>query len=275
MNTAERTSERTSRRGPFPIKVRLLEVLRTRRLSPDMVRVTLGGPELEGFRSEGADDHVRLFFAAPGERKPVLPTGMGPRGLEFPPDKPRPPLRDYTPRRYDAAAGELDIDFVIHGTGPGSTWASQARPGDLLGLAGPRGSLLVTYDFDAYVLFGDETALPALTRRLEELPEGARALVFAEVANAEARVPVSTRANLELHWLHRDGAPPGTASLLEPAIRGLSLPPGDVYVWGAGESTLMRTLRLHLLNERGLRKEWVNLTGYWKRGVEDHDHDEE
>ena len=265
--------ERITRRGPFPIKLRVLEVLRTTRLTPDMVRVTLGGPELEGFRSEAPDDHVRIFFPVDGERRPVMPTGVGPRGVEFPPDKPRPPMRDYTPRRYDAAAGELDIDFVLHGSGPGATWASRARPGDLIGVGGPRGSHVVTYDFDAYVLFADETGLPALGRWLEELPAGARAIVFAEVANAAAQLPLESRANLELRWLHREGHASGAPSALEHAVRTLTLPPGDVFVWGAGESTLMRTLRLHLLNERGLPKAWVHLTGYWKRGVTDHDHD--
>ncbi|WNG34882.1 siderophore-interacting protein [Archangium violaceum] len=269
------TRERVVRKGPFPIKVRILEVLRTTRLTPNMVRVTLGGKDLEGFRSEGADDHVRLFFPAEGERMPVVPTGMGPRGLEFPPDKPRPALRDYTPRRHDPAAGELDIDFVIHGSGPGSTWAAQAKPGDMLGVAGPRGSMVVTYDFDWYLFVGDETALPALVRRLEELPAGARAIAFVEVADASARVPIQTQAHLDLTWLYREGAKPGSTNLLEKAVRELSFPPGDYFAWGAGESTIMRTLRLHLLNERGLNKAWMSVTGYWKRGVSDHDHDEE
>ncbi|WP_257456260.1 siderophore-interacting protein [Archangium lipolyticum] len=269
------TRERTVRKGPFPIRVRILEVLRTARLAPNMVRVTLGGKDLDGFRSEGADDHVRLFFPAPGERMPVVPTGMGPRGLEFPPDKPRPALRDYTPRRHDPVAGELDIDFVIHGSGPGSTWAAQAKPGDMLGVAGPRGSLVVTYDFDWYLFFGDETALPALARRLEELPAGARAIAFVEVADASARVPLQSQANLELTWLYREGARPGTTNQLEKAVRDLAFPPGDYFAWGAGESTVMRTLRLHLTNERGINKAWMSVTGYWKRGVSDHDHDEE
>ncbi|KFE72172.1 siderophore-interacting protein [Hyalangium minutum] len=267
--------ERTARKGPFPIKARILEVLRTSRVSPHMVRVTLGGKELEGFRSDGADDHIRVFFPAQGERVPVVPTGMGPRGLEFPPDKPRPALRDYTPRRHDAAKGELDIDFVIHGSGPGSTWAAQAKPGDMLGIAGPRGSLIVDYSFDWYLLFGDETALPAMARRLEELPAGARAIVFAEVADASARIPLPSQAHVELTWLYREGAQPGTTNHLEKAVRELTFPPGDSFAWGAGESTLMRTLRLHLLNERRLNRTWMNVTGYWKRGVEDHDHDEE
>ena len=121
-----------------------------------------------GFVSAAPDDHVKLFFLPDGEKKPTLPS-MGSRGLEFPDGLPRPAHRDYTPRRYEGAAGELDIDLVVHGDGPASTWASRAAPGAYIGVAGPRGSFVVPDTFDWYLLAGDETALPAIGRRLREL----------------------------------------------------------------------------------------------------------
>ena len=78
-------------------------------------------------------------------------------------------MRDYTPRRYDLDTLELDIDFVLHGDGPASTWAEQAKPGQFLHIGGPRGSMIVPDIFDSYLLIGDETALPAIARRLEGL----------------------------------------------------------------------------------------------------------
>ena len=125
-------SERVGRRGPFPVKLRLLEVLQVTRLTPHMVRVTLGGPELEGFSSPGADDHVKVFFAEPGAKRPNMPV-VGPNGLAMPEGLAKPASRDYTPRRFDAKAGELDIDFVLHGEGPASQWAERTKPGRLPG----------------------------------------------------------------------------------------------------------------------------------------------
>ncbi len=262
-------SERAFRRGPFPIRFRLLQVRRTTRVSPQMMRVTLGGEELAGFHSEGADDHVRLLFPEPGALKPVIPI-VGPHGLSVPEGQKRPVARDYTPRRYDAAAGELDIDFVLHGTGPGATWASKARVGDFIAVGGPRGSFIVTNDFDWYLFAGDETALPAIGRRLEELPAGARAIAFIEVAGAAEEQRFDTRANVQVTWLHRNGAAPGTTDLLEKAIRGLEFPPGDFFAWAAGEATTLRPIR-ELFQQRVANKSWVRVNGYWKRGIADHD----
>ncbi|MCE9671207.1 siderophore-interacting protein [Myxococcus stipitatus] len=265
-------SEKVYRRGPFPVKFRCLEVLRVTPVTPHVVRITLGGEDLAGFQSEGADDHVKVLFPEPGKRRPVIPT-MGPHGPVLAPGEKKPDSRDYTPRRFDAVAGELDLDFVLHGSGPASTWAAQAKPGDMLGVGGPRGSLFVSNDFDWYLLAGDETAIPAIARRLEELPAGARAIVFIEVANASEEQRFETRADVKLTWLHRDGAEAGTTNLLDAAIRALEFPPGDYFAWVSGESLAMRPIRDHLLNERGTKKSWVRVTGYWKRGFSDHIHD--
>ncbi|WP_224361200.1 siderophore-interacting protein [Hyalangium versicolor] len=262
-------TERELRRVPLPLQFRLLEVLRVTRLSPEMIRVTLGGPELQGFQSPSADDHVRVFFPTPGERKPLMPS-VGPRGLVFPEGKPRPVSRDYTPRRHDAARGELDLDFVLHGTGPASTWATQAKPGDLLGVGGPRSSVLIPHDFDWYLMVGDSTALPAIGRWMEELPAGARAIALIEVANADEEQQFNTRAQAQVIWLHRNGAEAGSTPLLEDALRNLQFPPGDFFTWLAGEANTLRTLREYLVEERKVDKKWLSVSGYWKRNTADH-----
>ncbi|NMO18690.1 siderophore-interacting protein [Pyxidicoccus fallax] len=263
-------AERVFRRGPFPVVFRLLQVRRATRLTPHMMRITLGGEDLKGFHSDSADDHVKLLIPNPGELKPTLPT-MGPRGVVFPEGASRPATRDYTPRRHDPVAGELDLDFVLHGSGPGSTWAANAKVGDFIGVAGPRGSLMVADDFDWYLFAGDQSGLPSIARRLEELPEGARAIVFLEVDDASEEIPLQTRANMELKWLHRKGAEPGTTRLLENAIRELTFPPGDYFAWAAGESRAMNAIRDHLVEERRAHKPWVRVIGYWKRGIPDHE----
>jgi NADPH-dependent ferric siderophore reductase len=264
-------TERTVELVRFPLTMRLLTVRRVARLTPRLVRVTLAGDDLAGFASPDPDDHVKVFFPEPGAALPVVPT-YEPDGIKLPADG-RPLIaRDYTPRRHDAAAGELDLDFVIHGDGPAATWAAQAAPGQTLGVAGPRGSHVVPPAFDWYLLCGDETVLPSIARRLEEFPAGARAIAFVEVADAAEEQALATRADLTLTWLHRDGAAPGTTDLLERAVRALDFPPGDPYVWASGEATSLRPLRRHLLHDRGLRREWCHFSGHWKRGAANHDH---
>jgi NADPH-dependent ferric siderophore reductase len=270
MTQLSQTAERTVRRVRHDTKLRLLEVKSVGRITPKMLRITVGGDELAGFVSAAHDDHVKLFFPQPGQAKPVLPTSS-PNGPVYPADAPKLAARDYTPRRYDAAARTLAIDFVLHGDGPATSWAAQARPGDFLGVGGPRGSFIVPDDFDWYLLAGDETALPAIGRRLEELPRGARTVVIVEVPDAGEEQRFDTRSRLDVQWLHRGDAAASeksrSQSLLHDAVAGLSFPPGDGYAWVAAEAATAKALRRHLVDERGLRKDRVKAAAYWKHGA--------
>ncbi|MFI5910636.1 siderophore-interacting protein [Dactylosporangium sp. NPDC051541] len=247
---------------------RLLEVVRVRRLTPGMVRVTFGGEQLDGFRYAAPDDHVKVFFPAPGADRPVMPT-LGEDGLEPPPPgAPRPIYRDYTVRYVRPEQRELDIDFALHGHGPGGSWAAQAAPGQRLGILGPRGSNLVPLTFDWYLLGADETALPALAAWLEHLPAAARVIARIEVAGAAEEQPLAVRADADVRWLHRD-----RGESLELAIGGLTLPPGDGYVWIAGEASGLKPVRRYIRSQ-GQPREWTEVDGYWKRGVVNLDHHE-
>jgi NADPH-dependent ferric siderophore reductase len=266
MSQAPQTTERVARRVRHESKLRLLQVRDVQRLTPKMVRIIVQGEDLKGFVSAAHDDHVKLFFPHPGEEKPVLPT-PSPNGPVYPEDVVRPAARDYTPRRYDAVANALTLDFVLHDAGPATAWAAQARPGDFLGVGGPRGSFIVPDDFDWYLLAGDETALPAIGRRLEELPASTRAVVVAEVADAGEEQRFDTRTRLDTYWLHRHGAGPRAPSLLHKAIADLTLPSGDGYAWVAADAATAKELRRHLVEDRGLSKDRVKAAAYWKQGA--------
>jgi NADPH-dependent ferric siderophore reductase len=266
MSQVSQTTERAARRVRHETKMRLLQVREVSRITPQMVRIVVGGEALSGFVSAAHDDHVKLFFPQPGQDKPVLPT-PGPNGPVYPEGAQRPAARDYTPRRYDPAASTLTIEFVLHGDGPATTWAAQARPGDFLGVGGPRGSFIVPDDFDWYLLAGDETALPAMGRRLDELPAGARVFVVAEVAGAAEEQNFNTRARAEVHWIHRNGAAAGNSAPLQNGIAKLSLPPGDGYAWVAAEAATAKALRRYLVDQRGLPKDRVKAAAYWKHGA--------
>lgn len=262
------------RRVRYEMRFRRLEVVRVESLTPRMRRITLGGGELDGFESRGPADHVKVFFPPAGEAEPALPS-LGPEGRPVPPADGRvSPRRDFTPRRFDAERRELDLDFVLHGAGPAASWAAAAAPGSALGIGGPRGSKLFPTDLDWYLIGGDETALPAIGRWLEGLPAGARAIVRIEVSDAGDELPLVTGADADIRWLHRGDAEAGTTSLLADGLAELTLPPGDGFAWFAGEAGSLRAVRRHLREVVELPAERVDVSGYWKRGVAEHDHHE-
>ena len=250
------TDTQTIHRVTHEIKRRKLEVLRVVDLTPRMRRITVGGAQLAGFISLGSDDHVNLFFPQTTEELATLENLELSAGMK---SKTMPPMRDYTPRRYDLDTLELDIDFVLHGDGPAATWAAQARPGQWLYIGGPRGSMVVPDMFDSYLLIGDETALPAIARRLEELPANRRALVVVEVENAAEEQTLNSAASVDVIWVHRDGS----NNLLE-IVQGLSIPQGKLYAWVATETALSRKVRRVLLDTHGLNEEFVKAAGYWR-----------
>ncbi len=269
------------------IKARLLQVRQISQLTPRMVRVTFHGPDLGDFISASFDDHMKLFF--PQDGKLVLPEKT-PEGIRFPADAPRPPARDYTPRRYRPADNELDIDFVLHGEGPAATWVANAQVGDSLAVAGPRGSFVIPQGFDWQLLIGDETALPAIGRRLEEMAPGAQVHVIALVEDATEEQVFQTQADLHITWLHRkqgkqsqvqskeqspSQAQPQTheqrqsqvqSQPLVDAVHRFAFPAGEGFIWGGGEAAQMRAITQFLLDEKGIDKSRVRVSNYWKQG---------
>ncbi len=268
MNTLNHTPDRTAQRVRHELRQRRLVVVQTQRLTPHMIRITLGGPDLAGFTSPGFDDHVKVFFPDPLTGELVWPSG--PPGSGAPQDGPRPTMRDYTPRRFDAQALTLEIDFALHDAGPATTWAEQAQVGHTLGIGGPRGSFILPSCFDGHLLIGDDTALPAIARRLAELPAGAPVLVVAEVDSPADEQAFDSLADVTVVWVHRQGRASGHAPdsqpLLLERLETLGLPPGDIHAWVACESGTAKAVRTYLVGERGLNPKWIKAAGYWREG---------
>jgi NADPH-dependent ferric siderophore reductase len=170
-------------------------------------------------------------------------------------------------RRHDRDTHEIDFDFVLHSAhGLASSWAQKAQVGDQLIFVGPSPAYRPAPDVDAYLLAGDETALPAIAAILRELPAGAQTRVLVEVADAAEEQPLPSLASVDLHWLHRDGRPAGRNDLLDRAVRGLTLPAGGTEAWVAGERSAVLAVRRHLLDERGFARNRVRPTTYWRHG---------
>jgi NADPH-dependent ferric siderophore reductase len=254
-----------------PYKHFMAQVTRTARPTPQTVRITLGG--LEGFANSGLDHWVKLFFPLPGEERPVYPTGDDWwRRWGEDPGAVRAVFRTYTVRRHRPAAGEIDIDFVLHGdTAPGSRWAARATPGDHVGVWGPGAMYDPPAGTDWRLIAGDETALPAMAAIIEALPPGSSARVFVEIADAAEEQPFETEGDVLVDWLHRDGIPAGRSTLLADRLRKAELPPGRPYAWIAGESAMVKALRRHLVNDRGIDRADICFSGYWRLGKTEYD----
>lgn len=260
------------------LPLRRPHVTAVRRITPRTVRVTLGGPSLDGVVLAGPDQQVKLFFPRPGQAEPVLPV-PGPDGDAMRwyaayaalPEAERPWMRSYTLRAHDPAAGTVDVDFFLHGDegdeggggdeGPATRWARTARPGDVLGMFGPSEEFAVPVDpgaGDWTLLYADACAFPALATVVAALPPGRRAVAYVQVPDAAEEQPLPTPGDLTVRFL-RDGDSPVDA------VRAGDLPEGRPYAWLAGEASAVRGLRRHLVEERGVDRRSVHFTGYWRR----------
>jgi len=265
----------TRRLTVHPPTLREVAVVRIVDVTTGMRRITLAGAQLGAFTSahgserpafdsSGFDDSIRLLFCSPGETEPVLPVQQD-AALDLPRDR-RLLSRAYTVRRWNPEAGELDVDVVKHGIGIGATWAYRARPGDNIHFYGPSTSRALPSDVEWLLVAGDDTAIPAIARLLDELPSDARAQVFVEVAEDAHRLELRALPHVEVTWLVRGDAEAGTTTLLVDAVKNSNWWDGRAYAWFAGERTVVRDLRRHLLEDRGLPKDDIESDGYWRRG---------
>ncbi len=239
---AERHRLERVRREP---KRRHLTVVSVSNLTPKMRRIEFASPELADFVSLSPDDHIKL----------IVPDPAPPQGVA---------MRDYTPRAYDAARCVLTIDFALHEAGPATAWALAAKPGDTVDIGRPRGSLIVPDDFDTYLIVGDETALPAIGRRVEVLRAGVPVTTVVVVDGSDEVQNFATRADWRPIWLFRDG---DDGARLRDALASWAPPTGDGYVWIAAEARAARRVKDYMLVERRHPKAWLKASGYWVRGL--------
>ncbi|MEU0434589.1 siderophore-interacting protein [Streptomyces sp. NPDC006290] len=271
-----------------PFRFFSLQVVRTRRLGPSLLRVTFAGPDLRAFHSDGRDQSLSLFLPHPGQREPAVPIELGDnwwQGWRELPDGVRAVMRSYTLRQLRRDPDEIDIDFALHGlepgtaapAGPASRWASCARAGDRVVLLGPavEDNRAIRFrppaDTDLVVLWGDETAVPAAAAILESLPAGLRVRAWLDVHHAADIQDLTTSADAEITWLVRDersDASSPRSSMALDALRAAQLPSSRApYAWIAGESGRVKELRRHLVRERGIDRRRVTFVGYWRQGL--------
>lgn len=249
-------------------QVHQAQVLRTERLTPHMVRLVLGGPGLEHFEAgEFTDHYVKLLFPVPGVEYPE-PFDIARIRAEFPRDQ-WPATRTYTVRSWAPAARELTLDFVVHGDeGLAGPWARSAEPGRQIRFLGPGGAYAPDPEADWHLLAGDESALPAIAAALEAMPADADVRALIEVESAREEQKLSAPGTAGVVWLHRGTSRVGEH--LVDAVRRMTFPPGRVHAFVHGEAGFVKELRRHLRLERGVQREQLSISGYWRLG---HDED--
>ena len=221
-------------------------VTAVRRLSPDLLRLSFSCPDLAGEELPHTDHYIKLVF------------GDG--------DEPRPVTRTYTFRRVDTTTGDFDLDFVIHGDqGLAGPWAARAEVGDTLHFRGPGGAWHPGQDYDHFVLAGDEAAAPAIAAAVENLPAGATADVYLEIAGAGAEFEMPTPEGVNLNWVHRDGATHGTE--LSAAVRAGGIPQRRASWFIHGVAEMIKELRRFLFVDGGVDRADVSISGYWRIGL--------
>lgn len=259
-------------RIPLDLKLRRLTVERVEDLGASHRRVVLAGRDLAGFEAHGPTDHAKIFFPPePGgalELPDLAATRWNDRQDE------RYVVRDFTVRTHVPSSDELFFDMAVHAHGPAGRWAAQATEGQEVGVYGPKTSKVPPMDRRWYVLAADETGLPAVCNWLERLPTGPRVQAFVEVGGSQDELEIRTPAGVTVTWLHRGDQPAGTTELLADAVRDAQFGRPDDglgWFWAGAEATSVRALRTEAMS-RGLTKQSLSMTGYWRRGVPNFDH---
>ncbi|MES2415300.1 MAG: siderophore-interacting protein [Pseudomonadota bacterium] len=260
-DTATSTTPAPRKRRP----PRRVEVTNVQTLSPAMRRITFKGEELEGFEPEAPASYIKLIFPEPGQSEPERPL----------PDAPRPKsMRTYTPLAVRPDVSEVDVDFVLHGEGPASTWAAQAAVGQVLFLMGPGPGYALDKTAAVHLLLADDSALPAVENILSELPASANVQLLVEVISADEERPLKGAAQLKAQWLARGTDHRLAGQPLEKALRALPPIAAGTRIYLACEAAAMRRIRKLLVDELGVERSTITGRGYWKLDTINHpDHD--
>ncbi len=239
------------------------EVESVERISQGMIRIILGGGELNGFvPAPFADQYINAYFIPKGapyeapfdlEQLKEVQSGFQPRARRF------------TIRKWDEKSKLMTIDFFTHGDqGHAGVWAQNAKPGDRLQFKGPNGSYSPDSTADWHLLAGDESAIPAISASIEAMHSSKICIAFMVVDSPEQEISLQSDAKLKLTWLHRSKATEPEAVLLE-AIKGFTFPSGKYDAFIHGEAAEVREIRKHLIRDRGVDKSASSISPYWRR----------
>ena len=230
-----------------------LTVKNIQKLSPSFLRLTLGGDELSSFPEGFEGTHIKLLFQ------------------EDEPSVAKPVLRTYTIRHHRPELNELDVDFVCHAGGIASQWAQRAKVGSPITIRGPGSKKYFNPDAEWFLVVADMTALPAAAAMLETLPIDAKGYAVFEVRSEADKLSVTAPRNVLVNWLVNPDCEQESENMLE-GIKQVGWLPGKPYVFAAGENSVTRKIRRYLLREKGLSRQEIYVSSYWKVGMQEEQH---
>jgi NADPH-dependent ferric siderophore reductase len=252
------------------IRTFVTTVVGTAQITRNVRQLTFGGGDLSTFTPAAADQYLYVLAPPPGRTELTIDAGFSWEQYETMPPDEQPVGAYYTVRRWRPDVAELDMLFVLHGQdgsdadGPASAWAARAAPGDPVALWGPRTAFDPPGGTEWFLLVADDTGLPAVAAIIESVPATTPIVVVAEVDSEADRQPVPPGDNVTVQWRFRRGVPAGRTTHLVDAVRELDWPSGPGYAWGGAESRCITAVRQHVRGERGMPREAVSMTGYWR-----------
>ena len=246
-----------TRIGARPLELELEEI---RDVTRSMRRFRFASDQLRSFEHRAGQDLMLSIAPAPGSD-----TGRH---------------RRYTIRHLEPLEGEVHLDVVMHGDGPGAKWFGAARPGDRIAAVGPRGKVAITPDVSWHLFVGDETFVAAAFAMSEAVVGPAVSLHVLcvdapddEVAPDDGAVSFGRATRSGVAWVHRGSDADGGTSLVVSALEALELPGGPGHVYIGGEFHMVAAAR-SALADRGVIDDAISAKPYWRRDLANQDHGE-
>ena len=235
-------------------RVRELEVISSKKVSNNMLRLSFYSKDLFDFSDKEKGGYVKLLFNQMKNKS----------------DKEL--LRPYTIRNFRKKELEIDIDFVTHKESKGiaSTWASRAVTGDKIRISGPGAKQQLKNDRDWYFFIGDMSALPAISVNLETISKDSKGIIIIQVLSKFDIIKLEKPKNILLYWIVNPDERK-SKNYLYKKVTSIKWLQGCPYVWGAGEFSDIKLLREYFL-VKGLRKENMYLSSYWKIDSDQEEH---
>jgi NADPH-dependent ferric siderophore reductase len=258
-NSVPLTSAEEAQNKTVNLKTYRSVVSATRQITPYIREITLKG-EFTAFQNPGWDAYVFVMVPEIGE---VLPPDFSLamwRSLQGS-EKPAAAYYSIRTMRED----EMDLWFVVHDTcGAVSEWARNASPGDEVAIWGPGTMFDPPALTSNYLLFGDETATPAIAAILDQLPTDVTVTAVLETESDDGVIPLRCPPNWAVHWVFRNGLEPGRVALIEEQMEKLEIDPAGLYVFGAAEASQISGIRKLVKHRWAPGKQRMHVSGYWR-----------
>ncbi|WP_170252751.1 siderophore-interacting protein [Colwellia echini] len=234
------------------MKMRMTQVAQIEDLGPHMRRITLTGDDLTDFPLDQESAHFKAIFPQPGKTKPKLGMYFGFKKW----------MRSYTIRAFDKVSKALTVDFAVNDhQGLGTNWASNAKIGDYLGIAGPGDTKHTNYNADWHLFVADLTALPAAAAVIEKLPEDAKGAAIFQVPSAQDKQVIRAPKGINICWVINSDL--SKNALLE-ALKTSTWLPGEPAIFIAGEIRQVKQLKDFVKEMPGYTNKQTYASGYWK-----------